>query len=82
MTKADLIDKIAAAASLTKADAGRPRILPSTPSDFLLRREEGYSRGLRDILQFPSGKPERTQPEDRPGDPRIAATKVPKFHRW
>jgi len=59
MTKADLIDKIAAAASLTKADAGKA--LDSTLDAIRLSLKKGQKVTLVGFghSQFPSGKPER-----------------------
>jgi DNA-binding protein HU-beta len=79
MTKADLIDKIAAAASLTKADAGRA--LDSTLDAIRLSLKKGQKVTLVGFGTFSVSKRKaRKGRNPRTGQEiKIAATKVPKF---
>ena len=79
MTKADLIDKIAAAASLTKADAGKA--LNSTLDAIRLSLKKGQKVTLVGFGTFSVSKRKaRKGRNPRTGQEiKIAATKVPKF---
>ena len=79
MTKADLIDKIAAAASLTKADAGKA--LDSTLDAIRLSLKKGQKVTLVGFGTFSVSKRKaRKGRNPRTGQEiKIAATKVPKF---
>jgi DNA-binding protein HU-beta len=79
MTKADLIDKIAAAASLTKADAGKA--LDSTLDAIRLSLKKGNKVTLVGFGTFSVSKRKaRKGRNPRTGQEiKIAATKVPKF---
>ncbi len=79
MTKADLIDKIAAAASLTKADAGKA--LDSTLDSIRLSLKKGNKVTLVGFGTFSVSKRKaRKGRNPRTGQEiKIAATKVPKF---
>jgi nucleoid DNA-binding protein len=79
MTKADLIDKIAAVASLTKADAGRA--LDATLDAVKLSLKKGQKVTLVGFGTFSVSKRKaRKGRNPRTGQEiKIAATKVPKF---
>lgn len=79
MTKADLIDKIAGAASLTKADAGKA--LDSTLDAIRLSLKKGNKVTLVGFGTFSVSKRKaRKGRNPRTGQEiKIAATKVPKF---
>jgi nucleoid DNA-binding protein len=79
MTKADLIDKIATAAGLTKADAGRA--LDATLDAVKLTLKKGQKVTLVGFGTFSVSKRKaRKGRNPRTGQEiKIAATKVPKF---
>jgi DNA-binding protein HU-beta len=79
MTKADLIDKIAAAASLTKADAGKA--LDSMIDAVRLSLKKGQKVTLVGFGTFSVSKRKaRKGRNPRTGQEiKIPATKVPKF---
>ncbi|HMK55863.1 MAG TPA: HU family DNA-binding protein [Dissulfurispiraceae bacterium] len=79
MTKADLIDKIAAGASLTKADAGKA--LDTAIDAIRLSLKKGQKVTLVGFGTFSVSKRKaRKGRNPRTGQEiKIAATKVPKF---